>query len=144
MGGDDTNGAGAGLLHSWGSETDHRETAAERVGQEMVLPLPGGGHEGSRFHRRKDVYKQKAENGRAIHCNADASATLRGGDTERRGEGSNELVGPEGGRLGESKHKGGGDGIRIITGDRHGIGGRTELRQWGERLEWGRMEWSEF
>ena len=32
-------------------------TAAERVGREMVLPLPGGGHEGSRVHRRKDVYK---------------------------------------------------------------------------------------
>ena len=40
---------------------------------------------------------------------------------------------------------GGGDGIRIIirTGDRNGRGGGTELRQWGERLEWGGMEWSE-
>ena len=32
-----------------GRKTDHGETAAERVGREMVLPLPGGGHEGSRF-----------------------------------------------------------------------------------------------
>ena len=30
-----------------GHDTDHWETAAERVGREMVLPLPGGGHEGS-------------------------------------------------------------------------------------------------
>ena len=49
MGGDAKNGAGAELLHAWGRETDHGETAAERVGREMVLPLPGGGHEGSRF-----------------------------------------------------------------------------------------------
>ena len=37
------------LIHVWGRETDHRETAAERVGREMFLPLPGGGHEGSRI-----------------------------------------------------------------------------------------------
>ena len=49
----------------------------------------------------------------------------------------------EGDILGESKSKGSGDGISIRTGDRHGIGGGTGLRQWGERLEWGGMEWSE-
>ena len=38
---------GVGLIHAWGRETVHGETAAERMGQEMVLPLPGGGHEGS-------------------------------------------------------------------------------------------------
>ena len=41
----------------------------------------------------------------------------------------------------KSKIKGGGDIIRI--GDRHGRGVGTELRQWVERLKWGRMEWSE-
>ena len=69
----------------------------------MVLPLPGGGHEGSRFYRRKDVYKQKAEHGCAIHCNATASGPLKGDDTDRRGEGGNEVVGTEGDRLGERK-----------------------------------------
>ena len=49
VGGDAKNGAGAELLHAWGCETDHGETATERVGREMVLPLPGGDHEGSRF-----------------------------------------------------------------------------------------------
>ena len=49
MGGDAKNGAGAELLHAWGRKTDHGETAAERVGREMVLPLFVGGHEGSRF-----------------------------------------------------------------------------------------------
>ena len=55
------------------------------------------------------------------------------------------MVGSEGYRLGESKSKGGGDGIRIRIRirDRHGRGGFTELIQWGERLEWGGMEWSE-
>ena len=49
VGGDAKNGAGVELLHAWGRETDHGETTTERVVQEMVLPLPGGGHEGSSF-----------------------------------------------------------------------------------------------
>ena len=51
----------------------------------------------------------------------------------------------EGDRMGEIKSKGGGDGIKISIriGDRHGRGGGTGLRQWGERLEWGGMDWSE-
>ena len=53
------------------------------------------------------------------------------------------MVGPEVDRLGEGKSEGGGDVIRISNGDRHGRGGGTELRQWGEWLEWGVMEWSE-
>ena len=73
----------------------------------MVLPLPGGGHAGSRFYRRKDVYKQKAEHGCAIHCNANASVPLQGYYTYRRVEGGNEVVGPEGDRLGERKSEGG-------------------------------------
>ena len=48
VGGVAKNGAGAELLHSWVSETHYREAAAERLGREMVLPLLGGGHEGSR------------------------------------------------------------------------------------------------
>ena len=72
----------------------------------MVIPLTGGGHEGSRVHRRKDVYKQKAEHDRAIYCNATASGPLQGDDAARRGEGDNEVVGPEGDRLGESKNEG--------------------------------------
>ena len=51
------------------------------------------------------------------------------------------MVGSEGDRLGEIKNKGGGDRIRIV--DKHGRGVGTELRQWGERLKWGGMEWSE-
>ena len=52
-------------------------------------------------------------------------------------------MGPEGNRLREGKIEESGDGIGVRNGDRHGIGGGTELRQWGERLKWGGMEWSE-
>ena len=47
MGVDSKNIEGVGLVHAWGRATDHRETAADRVAWEMVLPLSGGGHEGS-------------------------------------------------------------------------------------------------
>ena len=120
MGGVAKNGTGAELLHPWVSETDYREESAERVGWEMVLPLTGGGHEGSRVHRRQDVHKQKSEHGCAVHCNATASGPLRGGDTARRGEGNNEMVGPEGNRLGEGKSEGRVDGIGVQIGYRHG------------------------
>ena len=105
MGGVAKNGAGAELLHPWGSETDYREAAAERVRWEMVLPLTGGSHEGSRFHIRQDVYKQNIEHGRAVHCNATTSGPLRGGDSARRGEGNNEVVGIEGTRLERTRNR---------------------------------------
>ena len=78
MGGDAKNGAGIELIHAWVRKTDHGETYEKRVGREMVLSLPGGGHEGSSILRHKDVNKYQAENGRAIHCNATASGPLRG------------------------------------------------------------------
>ena len=68
---------------------------------------------------------------------------MQGDDTDRQGKGDNEVMGPERDILGERKIEGSGDGIRIRTGDRHGRGGDTGLRQWGERLKWGGMEWSE-
>ena len=109
----------------------------------MVLPLSGGSHEGSGVHRRQDVYKQKSEHGRAVHYNATASGPLRGGDAARRGEGKNEVVGPEGDRLGEVKIEGSGDVIGVGIGDRHGRGGDAGHRHKGKRLGWGRMERSE-
>ena len=143
MGGVAKNGAGAELFHPWGSETDYRESAKERMGWELVLPLTGRSHEGSRVHRRQEVYKQKEEHGRSVHCNTTASGPLRGGDTVRRGEG-NKVVGPEGNRLVEGKSEGSGDGIRVRIGDRHGRGGNTGRRKQGKRLEWGGMERNEF
>ena len=131
------------LLHPWGGETDYREEAAERVGWEMFLPLTGGSHEVIRVHRRQDVYKQKAEHGRAVHCNVTASGPLRGGDAARRGEGDNEVMGPEGNRMGEGKREGIGDGIGFQIGDRHGGGGDAGRRKQGKWIKWGGMERSE-
>ena len=50
VGADPTEREGAGKLHAWGRVQDHGETAAEKVGWEMVLPLSGGGHEGGRVY----------------------------------------------------------------------------------------------
>ena len=55
VGVDAKNIEGVGLVHAWGRETDHGETAADRVGWEMVLPFPGGGHEGSGTKVNQDV-----------------------------------------------------------------------------------------
>ena len=57
MGGGDKNRAGVKLIHAWGRVTDHRETAVERVGREMILPLLGGGHERNRISGHKDSDK---------------------------------------------------------------------------------------
>ena len=90
-----------------------------------------------------DVYKQKAEHGHAVYCNATASGPLRGGDAARKGEGNNEMVGSEGNRLGEGKSEWSGDFIGVRIRDRHGRGGDTGCRKQGKRLEWGGMERSE-
>ena len=60
VGGDAKNRAGVKCIHAWGRETYHGETSVERVGREMVLPLPGGGHEGSRISIHKNVDRYQA------------------------------------------------------------------------------------
>ena len=55
MGDDPTNGEGAGQLHAWVHAKDQGETATERVGWEMVLPLSGEGHEGGRVYGDQEV-----------------------------------------------------------------------------------------
>ena len=42
VGADPTDREGTGQLYALGRGQDHGETAAERVGQEVVLPLSGG------------------------------------------------------------------------------------------------------
>ena len=55
VGADPTNRNGAGRLHARGRVKDNGETIAERLGGEMVLTLPGGGHEGGRVHDYQEV-----------------------------------------------------------------------------------------
>ena len=57
MGGVPENGAGTERVHPWRGKTDNRKTTAEREGWEVVLPLTGGGHEGSGSHQRTNVNK---------------------------------------------------------------------------------------
>ena len=106
-------------------------------------PHWGGGHEGSRSHRHLSVNKQKSEHGRAVYCYATASGPLQGGDAERGGAGNNEVVRPDGYRLGEGKSEGSGNVIGVQVGDRHGGGGGKGHRKQGKRLKWGGMERSE-
>ena len=47
VGVDSKNREDVGIVHAWVRATDYGETAAERVGQKMVLTLSGGSHEGS-------------------------------------------------------------------------------------------------
>ena len=51
MGADPMDREGDGELHAWGRAQDNGETAAERVGWEMVLPLSGRGHERGGVYR---------------------------------------------------------------------------------------------
>ena len=50
VGADPIDREGAGYFHAWGRTQEYRETTAERVIWEMVLPLFGGGHEGGRIY----------------------------------------------------------------------------------------------
>ena len=129
MGGDPDNGASTERIHPWGGEMDYRKATAEREGWEVVLPLTGGGHEGSGAHGRPNVNKQKAENGRSVYCYATTSGPLRGGNAERGGAGNNEVVGPDGYRPGEGKSEGSGNGIGVRIGDRNGGGGYAGHRK---------------
>ena len=64
----------------------HRQTAAERDGWEVALPLTRGGHEGGGTHRHPHINSEKAEHGRAVYFYATASGPMRGIKTERGSE----------------------------------------------------------
>ena len=68
---------------------------------------------------------------------------MRGGEAERGGAGNNEVVGPDGYRLGEGESKGSGNGIGVRIGYIHGGGGDAGHRKQGKWLKWVGMEWSE-
>ena len=76
MGADPTDRAGAVKFHAQGRAQDHRETAVERVGWEMVLFLFAGGHERVRVYRDPGIHHKEAEHGRAVHCDMTNSGPL--------------------------------------------------------------------
>ena len=56
VGADPTDREGAGQLYTWVRDKDHGETAAERVGWEVVLTLSGRGHEGGGVYGDQEVH----------------------------------------------------------------------------------------
>ena len=57
------------------------------------LPPPGGGYQGGGGRKSQDIGPPETEYGRAIHCNATDSGTLRGGGTAEGDTGPTSMVG---------------------------------------------------
>ena len=76
MGADPTDKVGAGDFHAQGRAQDHGETAAKRVGWEMVLSLYEGGHARGRVCGDPEIHNKEAEHGRIVHCDATNSGPL--------------------------------------------------------------------
>ena len=95
-GGDPKDGAGAERISPWDSEITHWETAAEREGRGMAIPLARGGHGGGGTNGHYDINPEKAEHRRAVHCYATASGPMRGCESERGSEGASKVVGTGG------------------------------------------------
>ena len=70
MGADTTDREGAGDLHARGRAQDHGETAAERVGWEMVPYLSEGGHARGGVCGDPEIHHKEAEHGRTVHYDA--------------------------------------------------------------------------
>ena len=102
MGGVPDDGAGAERISPWDGETTDRQTASEREGWEVALPLIRGGHKGGGTHIHPYINSEKAEHGRAVHFYATASGTMRGCESKRGSEGDSKVVGTGGNRLGTS------------------------------------------
>ena len=94
----------------------------------MALPVPRGGHAGSRADGNWKVHSKQAEHGRAVHCGATASRPVRGGQSEGGREGANAVVESERHRLGGGENKGrrGGDRQYQRIGIEHRRRGRTK------------------
>ena len=72
----------------------------------MALPLTRGGHERGGTNGYPDFDTEKAEHGRAVHCDATASVPVQGCESKRASEGAAKVVGAGRNRLGKAKAKG--------------------------------------
>ena len=70
MGAEPTDRVGAVELYAQGRTQDHGETAAEKLGWEMVLSLSAGGHARGGVYRDMGIHHKEVEHGRAVHCDA--------------------------------------------------------------------------
>ena len=140
MGGNSKDEAGAERFPPRGGDAAHWEAGAEREGRGLLLPITRGFYEGGGIDRNTDVNIKQAEHGRVIHCDATASGTVRGGESEGRSEGSAKVVGSGGHRLGNGEGKGSRKRQDRRIGNRHGRGGGAGGREQGERVKQGGME----
>ena len=93
---DSEDGEGPGQFSVQGRAEDHREAAAAREGQDMVLPFVGRSNEGDRDGSDTDINPTEAEYGRAIYCDTADSGPVRKGHPEARRAGSLAVVGTYG------------------------------------------------
>ena len=73
----------------------------------MDLPPPSGGYQGSGYSESTDIGPPETEYGRAIHCDATDSGTLRGGGAAGGDTGPSTMVGTTRDRLEAGSGKGG-------------------------------------
>ena len=93
----------------------------------MSLPVPRGGHAGSRIDGNQKVNSKQAEHGRAVHCDATASGPVRGGQSKGGRKGANAVVESDGHQLGGGENKGRrGDRQYQRIGIKHGLRGRMK------------------
>ena len=144
------DGVCPGRLPGQGSTVIDRTNTTPWEGRKVGLPLPGGGYQGGGVRESQDIGPPEKEYGRAIHCDATDSGTLRGGGAAEGDTGPTAMVGATRDRLETGEGKGGkgggnsgtcrstcgGDGDTRI-GNGNGGGGVTG----GQWLQWGRMEW---
>ena len=129
MGGDSKDREGTERIPTWGGEATHWETSAEKEGRGMALPLTRGGHERGGTNGYQDFNTEKAEHDRAVHCDAIASGSVRGGKSERGSKGAAMVVGAGGNRLGKGEAKG--EETDITDGPETGTDTEGE-EEWGD------------
>ena len=149
MGPHQDDGVCPGRLSGQGSTAIDRTNATPWEGRKVGLPPPGGGYQGGGGRESQDIGPPETEYGRAIHCDATDSGTMRGGGAAEGDTGPTAMVGATRDSLEAGEGKGGkgggnsgtrgstcgGDGA-TRTGNRNGGGGVTG----GQWLQRGRME----
>ena len=115
MGPHQEDGVCPGRLPGQGITAIDRTNATPWKGQKVDLPPPGGGYQGGGGREIQDIGPPEIEYGRAIHCDANDSGTLRGGGAAEGDTGPTAMVGATRDRLEAVEGKGGKGGFNSGT-----------------------------
>ena len=132
MGPHQEDGVCPGRLPGQGRTVIDRTNATPWEGQKVDLPPPGGGYQGGGDRESQDIGPPETEYGRAIHCDATDSGTLRGGGAAEGDTGPTGMVGATRYRLEDGKGKGGMSGGNSGTRGstcREDVDGNTRIRK---------------